>query len=225
MTRTVTQPVTRAAGGAKRAAEGATSGATSEVAREAARRAMAEAGRRVLGAVVDRAVSRVDDVADRLDDVVENRGTGVREALTGRPGRRDAADRKKTAGGGPGLTAQMGAAFSTVVYRALQLLQSIQRMALQLLEALQRLVRRPAKGEPDAEADSGVQPDRETEKEPPDETDEAGADEQERAEAPRPRSGPRAVAATPRRSGRPAQARGDETGRRGGRPTRTGRSG
>jgi hypothetical protein len=95
--------------------------------------------------VVDRAVSRVDDVADRLDGVAESGGTGLREALTGRPAATRSERRDGEIAGKSGTTvrARVGAAFSLVMYRAVALLQLLQRLALQLLEPLQRLARRP----------------------------------------------------------------------------------
>jgi hypothetical protein len=137
----MTRTATRATGGARRAGRAVPTDPAGEI----ARKAMSEAGRRVLGAVVDRAVSRVDDVADRLDGVAESGGTGLREALTGRPGatRSERKDGEAAGKTGTGVRARVGAAFSLVMYRAVALLQLLQRLALQLLEALQRLARRP----------------------------------------------------------------------------------
>jgi hypothetical protein len=138
MTDTVTRTATRATGGAREA--GGRVG--DRVVGEAARKAMSEAGNKVLGTVVDMAISRVDRVADRLDGVAESGGTGLREALTGRPA--STRPQQKNAGAtGTAKRAGMGAAFSLVVSRAAALLQFLQRLALTLLEALRRLARRP----------------------------------------------------------------------------------
>jgi hypothetical protein len=147
MANTVTRTAARATGGAQQA--GGELG--SHVAREAARKVMSQAGSVVLGAVVDRAVSRVDRVADRLDGVAESGGTGLREALTGRPAPRRP-DRKDAKEPGTAVGVRMGAAFSLVVARAAALLQFLQRLALQLLEALRRLARRPRTAPPEPEA-------------------------------------------------------------------------
>jgi hypothetical protein len=150
MTDIVTRTATRATGGARQTARGV----ATDTVRETARKAMSEAGSVVLGAVVDMAISRVDRVADRLDGVAESGGTGLREALTGRPAptrsaRKDPGDADKA---GTAVRARMGAAFSFVVYRAVQLLRFLQRVALQLLEALRRLARRPRTAPPEPEA-------------------------------------------------------------------------
>ncbi|HEY4419911.1 MAG TPA: hypothetical protein VGN22_10350 [Pseudonocardia sp.] len=133
MADTVTRTATRATGGARKAA----GGAGSSVAGEIARKAMSEAGTKVLGSVVDMAIARVDRVADRLDDFAESGGTGLREALTGKP-----KQQKKPRATGTAMRARMGAAFSLVVARAVALLQFLQRLAMQLLEALRRLTGR-----------------------------------------------------------------------------------
>jgi hypothetical protein len=98
--------------------------------------------------VVDVAASRVDDVADRLDRVAESGGTGMREALTGRP----APARSDRKDAGTSVRGRVGAAFSLVVSRAVHLLQFLQRLALQLLEALRRLARRPRTSPPEPDA-------------------------------------------------------------------------
>jgi hypothetical protein len=147
MANTVTRTAARATGGAQQA--GGELG--SHVAREAARKVMSHAGSVVLGAVVDKAVSRVDRVADRLDGVAESGGTGLRKALTGRPApqRSNRKDAKETR---TAVRVRMGAAFSLVVARAVQLLQFLQRLALQVLEALRRLARRTRTEPPEPEA-------------------------------------------------------------------------
>jgi hypothetical protein len=167
----MTRTATRATGGARRAGRGV----PTDPAGEAARKAMSEAGRRVLGAVVDRAVSRVDDVADRLDGVAESGGTGLREALTGRPAatRSERRDREVAGKSGTTVRARAGAAFSLVMYRAVALLQLLQRLALQLLEALQRLARRartaPAEPESAGADEEGADEDAAGEDDEPDE--------------------------------------------------------
>jgi hypothetical protein len=104
----------------------------------------------VLGAVVDMAVSRVDRVADRLDGVAKSGGTGLREALTGRPAPRRS-DRKDAKEAGTAVRVRVGAAFSLVVARAVVLLRFLQRLALKVLEALRRLARRPRMAQPGPE--------------------------------------------------------------------------
>jgi hypothetical protein len=153
MTNTVTRTAARATDGAQQA--GREFGR--RVAGGAARKAMSEAGSVVLGAVVDMAVSRVDRVADRLDGVAKSGGTGLREALTGRPApqRSDRKDAKET---GTAVRVRMGAAFSLVVARAVALLQFLQRLALKLLEALRRLARRPRTAPPEPK-EAGVDED------------------------------------------------------------------
>ena len=168
MTDTVTRTATRATGGARQTARGV----ATDTVREVARKTMSEAGSVVLGAVVDMAISRVDRVADRLDGVAESGGTGLREALTGRPAptrsdRKAAGDADKT---GPAVRARVGAAFSFVVHRAVQLLRFLQRLALQVLEALRRRARRSRTAPPEPEAagadEDGPEQDAAGEKEP-----------------------------------------------------------
>ena len=141
-----------------RAAPGATGGApqvgrelAQRVARGAARKAMSGAGSVVLGAVVDMVVSRVDRVADRLDGVAESGGTGLWEAVTGRPAPARS-DSKPADEAGTAVPARVGAAFSLVVASAVKLLQFVQRLALQLLEVLRRLARRTRAAPPEPAA-------------------------------------------------------------------------
>ncbi|MEK6441562.1 hypothetical protein [Pseudonocardia sp. T1-2H] len=208
MTNTVTHTAARAAGGAQQA--GREFGR--RVAGGAARKVMSEAGSVVLGAVVDMAVSRVDRVADRLDRVAESGGTGLREALTGRPAplrsdRKDAGDVRKT---GRAVRVRMDAAFSLVVARAVALLQFLQRLALKLLEALRRLARRSRTAPPEprgAGADEdGPEQDAAGEDSEPSERRGSRADRRprtQRRDAPGPRPG-RSVPAEPAvRRGRP----------------------
>jgi hypothetical protein len=148
MANTVTRSATRVTGGAQRA--GREFGR--RVASGAARKAMSEAGSVVLGAVVDMAITRVDRVADRLDRVAKSGGTGLREALTGRRTSRRP-DRKDARETGPAIRAQIGAAFSLVISRAVALLQFLQRLAQKLLETLRRLARRPRTAPPEPQAD------------------------------------------------------------------------
>lgn len=147
MAKTVTRAASDRTGGVKQAGRELTQNAM----RGAARKVMSEAGNVVLGAVVDMAVSRVDRVAARLDSVAESGGTGVREALTGRPAA-VRSDRKHADKAGTAVRARVGAAFSLVVASAVKLLQFLQRLALQMLEALRRLARRPRAALPEPEA-------------------------------------------------------------------------
>jgi hypothetical protein len=206
MTNTVTRTAARATGGAQQA--GREFGR--RVAGGAARKAMSEAGSVVLGAVVDMAVSRVDRVADRLDGVAKSGGTGLREALTGRPAPRRS-DRKDAKETGTAVRVRVGAAFSLVVARAVALLQFLQRLALKLLEALRRLARRPRTAPPEpkeAGADEdGPEQDAAGEDSEPSERRASRADRRprtQRSDAPRSRPG-RSVPAEPAvRRGRPA---------------------
>ncbi|GAA1297971.1 hypothetical protein [Pseudonocardia xinjiangensis] len=136
----LTGTATRATGGALRAGRELPDRAVSGV----ARKAMSEAGNAMLGAVVDMAIGRVDRVADRLDGVAESGGTGLREALTGRPtrSRSDRAGPGVLARSGTAVRARTGAAFSLVVAQAVAVLRFLQRLAQQVLAALQRLARR-----------------------------------------------------------------------------------
>ncbi|WP_433274555.1 hypothetical protein ACQPZA_25800 [Pseudonocardia xinjiangensis] len=136
----LTGTATRATGGALRAGRDLPDRAVSG----AARKAMSEAGNVMLGAVVDMAIGRVDRVADRLDGVAESGGTGLREALTGRPARSrsDRAGPGVLARSGTAVRARTGAAFSLVVAQAVAVLRFLQRLAQQVLAALQRLARR-----------------------------------------------------------------------------------
>lgn len=143
MADTVTGTATRATGGARKAA----GGAQSRVAGEVARQAMSEAGNKVLGTVVDMAIARVDRVAGRLDDFAAGGGTGLREALTGKP-----TQQKKPRATGTAMRARMGAAFSLVVARATALLQFLRRLASTLLEALRRLASRRRTGPAETQA-------------------------------------------------------------------------
>jgi hypothetical protein len=209
MTNTVTRTAARAAGGAQQA--GRELG--HRVAGGAARKVMSEAGSVVLGAVVDMAVSRVDRVADRLDGVAESGGTGLREALTGRPAprrsdRKDAGDARKT---GTAVRVRVGAAFSLVVARAVSLLRFLQRLALKLLEALRRLARRSRTAPPEPKGagadEDGPEQDAAGEDSEPSERRGSRADRRprtQRRDAPGPRPG-RSVPAEPAvRRGRPA---------------------
>ena len=146
MAKTVTRTVTRTTGGAEQAGRGAADRAASG----AARKVLSKAGNAVLGAVVDTAISRVDRVADRLDRVTESGGTGLKAALKGRPAT-SRSDRKDAKATGTVVRARMGAAFSLVVARAIQLLQFLQRLAIQVLQALRRLARRSRTAPPEGE--------------------------------------------------------------------------
>jgi hypothetical protein len=147
MANTVTHSATRVTGGAQQV--GREFGR--RVAGGAARKAMSGAGSVVLGAVVDMAVTRVDRIADRLDGVAKSGGTGLQEALTGRPASRRP-DRKDARETGTAVRARMGAAFSLVLSPAVALLQFLQRLAQKLLETLRRLARRPRTAPPEPQA-------------------------------------------------------------------------
>jgi hypothetical protein len=207
MANTVTRPATRVTGGAQRA--GREFGR--RVASGAARKAMSEAGAVVLGAVVDMAITRVDRVADRLDRVTKSGGTGLREALTGRPAptRSDRKDARET---GTAIRARMGAAFSLVISRAVALLQFLQRLAQKLLETLRRLARRPRTAPPEPQTagadEDGPEHDAAGEDSEPSERRESRTDRRnprpQRSDAPGPRPG-RSVPAEPAaRRGLPA---------------------
>ena len=208
MANTVTRAARDAASGAQQAGRESTQGAT----RGVARKLMSEAGNAVLGAMVDVAVSRVDRVADRLDAVAESGGTGLREALTGRPAPARS-DRKPADGAGAAVRARVGATFSLVVASALKLLQFLQRLALQLLEALRRLARRPRRAPAERVAagadEEGPAQDAAGEDNEPSERRESRAERQRprttpRSDAPDSRPG-RSVPAGPTvRRGRPA---------------------
>jgi hypothetical protein len=198
MTDTVTRTATRATGGARKAA----GGAGSQVVGEVARKAMSEAGSMVLGTVVDMAIARVDRVADRLDNFAESGGTGLREALTGRP-----TQQKKLRATGTAVRARMGAAFSLVVSRAVAVLQFLQHLAMKLLETLQRLAsrRRAAPDETQAADADDSQPEAASENGSPRKRPESRGDRRPRAQRssrpdaqarPRPRRRPEAPEAT-----------------------------
>ncbi|MCU1649071.1 MAG: hypothetical protein QOI10_4028 [Solirubrobacterales bacterium] len=150
MANTTTHAARRAAGGARPA----TRGVATDPVREAARRAISEVGGRVLGVAADRVISRVEGVAGRLDHVAES-GTGLREALTGRPATTRPEEESEVAGAGAIVPAGIGAAFSLMLYRAAQLLRFVQRLALQLLEALQHLISRSGPAPTGSEAGAG----------------------------------------------------------------------
>jgi len=196
MADTVTGTATRATGGARKAA----GGAGSRVAGEVARKAMSEAGNKVLGTVVDMAIARVDRVANRLDDFAESGGTGLREALTGKP-----TQQKKPRASGTAMRARMGAAFSLVVARAMALLQFLQRLALQLLEALRRLAgrRRTAPAEKQSSDADAAQPEAASENGRPRKSPESRGDRRPRAQR-RTRPEAQAERGRPRPRRRPA---------------------
>jgi hypothetical protein len=147
MTTTATRAASDTTGGTQRAGRETTGSAI----RGAAREVMSEVCGVALRAVVDMGVTQVGRVADRLDAVAERGGTGVREALTGRPAparsKRMAARETATV-----VRARVGAAFGLAVACAVRLLQFLQRLAMQMLEALRRLARRPRTGRPAPEA-------------------------------------------------------------------------
>ena len=132
-------PTSTVAGrGADRTRAAAPRDAGSQVLRAAGRQLLVTAGNQVLKAAVDRAVSKVDRTAGRLDAFAarEPRPSGSRVAGT---------PPKGAAASGPersAVRAKVGASFSFIARRAMLLLQLIQRLARQLLDALARLVRR-----------------------------------------------------------------------------------
>jgi hypothetical protein len=207
MTNTVTRTATRATGGAQQAGREL----ADRVAGGVARKVMSEAGSVVLGAVVDMAVSRVDRVADRLDGVAQSGGTGLREALTGKPAptRSDRKDAKET---GTAVRVRVGAVFSLVVARAVALLRFLQRLALKVLEALRRLARRSRTAPPEPKGagadEDGPEQDAAGRDSEPSERRGSRADRRgprtQRSDAPGPKPG-RSVPAEPAaRRGRPA---------------------
>jgi hypothetical protein len=182
-----------------------------------ARRVMNEAGRRLLGVAVDRAVSVIGGVADRLQNVAENDDTSLREVLTGSPARtRSAGKGRGDATDEPPKPSRLGAAFSLVMYRAVQALQFLQRLALQVLEALRRLARRPRPAA-DADTDAEEGPEERAAAEEEDEPGERRGRSPDRRSSPsretaEPRSKPRRPAAAepaPRRDRRPSESRTD----------------
>ena len=120
---------------------GNTTSAGSSALRAASRQLLATAGNQVLKVAVDRAVGRVDQVADRLDAVAAGGGRARRATPSRKP-----AERPDHGGRGLGRPVQvrMGAAFSLVVHQAARMLQLIRRLVQQLVTALARLVRRDA---------------------------------------------------------------------------------
>lgn len=197
-TTTVTRAASDGIGGARQAGRETTRSAV----RGAAREVVSEVGNVALRAVVDMGVSQVGRVADRLDAFAERGGTGVREALTGRPAPARSDRKPATATvAATGVRARVGAAFSLVVAGAVRLLQFIQRLAKQLLAALRRLARRPrtAPPEPDAGVD-GAGPVREA-------ADEAGEHREPRPGRRDRRTAPRSDAPDARHDGRSVPAR------------------
>lgn len=197
MATTVRRTASDAIGGARQAGRETTRSAV----RGAAREVMSEVGGAALKAVVEMGVSQVGRVADRLDAVAEGGGTGVREALTGRPAPARSG-RKPVHQAATAVRAGVGAAFSLVVTAAVRLLQFLQRLATQMLEALRRLARRPRKARPEPEAGADeAGPVREA----AGESDEPGEHREPRrarrtappGDAPGPRRGERSVSAPP----------------------------
>lgn len=147
MATTLTRAASDTTGGVQQAGRETTRSAIRGVAGEV----MSAVGNAALRAVVDIGVSQVDRLAGRLDAVAERGGTGVREALTGRPSPARS-DRKPAHEAATAVRARMGATFGLVVAGAVKLLQFLQRLALRLLEALRRVVRRPRRALPEPEA-------------------------------------------------------------------------
>ncbi|WP_147258892.1 hypothetical protein [Pseudonocardia hierapolitana] len=192
MSTTATRTATDAIDGAPQAGRETTRSAI----RGAAREVMSEVGGVALRAVVEMGVSQVGRMADRLDAVAERGGTGVREALTGKPAPARS-DRKPVRQAARAVRARVGAAFSLVVTAALRLLQFLQRLAAQMLEALRRLARRPRRARPEPEAgadEAGPVP-------------EAAGEAGEHREPRRARTAPRGDAPGPRRDDRSVPAR------------------
>jgi hypothetical protein len=144
--------------GASQTLSGGTRNAGNRAMRAAGRQLLATAGNQVLKVAVDRAVGKVDQVADRLDTVAAGGGRSPRSAPTRQPPERP------TGSGGQRpehpMRVKMGAAFSFVVQQAVHLLQLIQRLAQQLLAALTRLVRRREESAPDTTSDEARGADR-----------------------------------------------------------------
>jgi hypothetical protein len=128
----------RAAG---RTGTAAPRGAASQAARAAGRQILATAGNQVLKAAVDRAVSKVDQTAGRLDEFAAREPRPSRSRVAG-TSPKSAAGSGGEPGRGSAVRAKVGASFSFVAQRAMVLLQLIQRLAQQLLDALARLVHR-----------------------------------------------------------------------------------
>jgi hypothetical protein len=216
MATTATRAASDTIGGVQQAGRETTRGAI----RAAAREVMSEVGNAALKAVVDMGVSQADRVADRLDAVAERGGTGLREALTGRPAPARS-DRQPAHEAVTAVRARVGAAFSLVVASAIKLLQFLQRLALQMLEALRRLARRPRTTLPEPETGADQEgPTREAagEASEPSEHRESrlerrGRRTATRSDAPDPRPGERSVPARPtarRRRATPPTTRGGD---------------
>jgi hypothetical protein len=215
MATTVTRAASDTIGGVQQAGRETTRSAI----RGAARELMSEVGNAALRAVVDMGVSQVDRVADRLDAVAERGGTGVREALTGRPAPARS-DRRPAHEAATAVRARVGGAFSLVVAGAVRLLQFLQRLAQQLLEALRRLARRPRTALPEPEADADEEG---PAREPADEAGEPGERRESRPERRSRRTAPRSDAPDPRLDERSVPTRPTAKRRRATPPTTGGR--
>jgi hypothetical protein len=112
-----------------------------EVMADAARRMFPVIAGRVLTAVADRAVDRIDQVAGRLDERRTGGGADTTDATDtddlDDTEDTDGADEDQGTGGG-----RMGAAFAFIVEQARQLLALVVRLAAQAVEMLRRATER-----------------------------------------------------------------------------------
>ena len=125
---------------ARQTLPGGTPNAGTQAMQAAGRQLLATAGNQVLKLAVDRAITKVDQVAARLDTVAAGGGRTPRSAPSRKPPARptDSGEQRPE----HPTRVKMGAAFSFVMRQAMHLLQLIQRLAQQLLAALTRLLRR-----------------------------------------------------------------------------------
>jgi hypothetical protein len=165
------------------------------------RQILATAGNQVLKAAVDRAVSKVDQTAGRLDEFASREPRPSRSRVAGTPPK-GAAGSGGEAGRGSAVRAKVGASFSFVAQRAMVLLQLIQRLAQQLLDALARLVRRVRGG--DAQEEPEEAPQEEPEQPTSSGRTPPGVDSGKTGKRPRPTGDAAAGQAQPPRRPRPA---------------------
>jgi hypothetical protein len=182
--------------------------AGSHALRAAGRQVLATAGNQVLKAAVDRAVSKVDQTAGRLDAYAAREPQPPSTRVAGTRPDRAASSAGRTPDSA--LRAKVIASYSFVVHRAMLLLQLIQRLARQLLDALASLVRR---GRGSAAPEEGEEP---MDTAPAPSTDKA----RRTGDTPRPSS---KAAAGPQPTRRPRPTPGAPARRRvpGGQPSRT----
>jgi len=142
----MTETATRTSDGTSAAGGDAITTAMAPMIRQVVQELLTEAGRRLLDAAVDRAVSTVEGVTGRLEDVAENGGAGLSSALTGRSPEATAgpsSDQQPDGQGmASGLRARVGAAFGLLLRKAQQLLQFLAQQALRGLQALKQLTGR-----------------------------------------------------------------------------------